>query len=70
MKSGRYFERNYTLRLSDWLYLYPKLDVEIIDNIHDSTDYLTKDYNNRDNFDDEMRDVAMGQGMYEESLNG
>ena len=46
MKSGRYYERNYCLRLSDWLYLYPKLDVEIIDNIHDSADYLTKDYNN------------------------
>jgi hypothetical protein len=38
--------KNYTLRLSDWGYSCTNLVVEVIDNIYDSPDYLTKDYNN------------------------
>jgi hypothetical protein len=66
--------REYTARLSDWGYGCTKLVVEVIDNIHDSPDYLMKQYSSAPKYaDKEAQDmdlVAMGQGIYEESLNG
>jgi hypothetical protein len=38
--------KDYALRVSDWGYNCTDLVVEVIDNIYDSPDYLTKEYNN------------------------